>query len=367
MIPFKYGVFVTGKDFCGRQPELALLHDYIKSSMRVYIVGERRLGKSSLIMEAVRTLPDYEFIYIDLRAIVTKGQLCERIANGINDRKKSRSSFHKLIKAMANLRPEISIDAITGDLKLSISPQIQISESDITGLLQMAGGKKKVIIFDEFQDIQRLNEFETILGSIRTEVQTQDETTFIFCGSILNKMSDLFTSRSSAFFNSAQKMALQEINPKEFQSFLQSRFESGNRKVSPSATSQILELCKGNPGDIQRLCIGIWNQTSENEEIDSSAVLKGMANICALESDSYSERLDSLSRNQILCLGTLLKLQEPFTLSNKLAVLSGLGSYSNLKSAIKGLEDKDILIKRNHKWFMSNPFFFYWLHFSELI
>ena len=34
MIPFKYGVFVTGTDFCGRKKELDLLSEYIASLLK---------------------------------------------------------------------------------------------------------------------------------------------------------------------------------------------------------------------------------------------------------------------------------------------------------------------------------------------
>ncbi|MCK5133774.1 MAG: ATP-binding protein [Candidatus Sabulitectum sp.] len=367
MIPFKYGVFVTGTDFCGREQELNLLKEYISSSMRVYIVGERRTGKSSLLMEAARTMPGYRFIYVDLRSVVTRGQLCERIANGLNRQGKTRQAFSRLMKAIANLRPEVSVDSITGDLKLSVSPQIQVSDVDIDKLLEMAGERKTVVVLDEFQDIQRINGYETILGSMRTIIQNQTDTTYIFCGSILNRMTDLFTDRRSAFYNSAQRMVLEEIDETEFSDFLADRFESGGRHATARGIKSILEFGRGNPGDIQRLCIGVWNQTSPGDSIDETAVLNGLANICALESDSFRERLDNLSRNQILCLSALLKQEEPFTLSNQFARVAGLGSYSVAKSAIKGLAEKDVLLRKGRSWVMSNPFFAYWLHLSDLL
>ena len=367
MIPFKYGVFVTGTDFCGREKELNLLKEYISSSMRVYIVGERRTGKSSLLMETARKMPGYRFIYVDLRSIVTRGQLCERIANGLNRQGKTKQAFSKLMKAIASLRPEVSIDSITGDLKLSVSPEIQVSDVDIDKLLEMAGEKKTVVVFDEFQDIQRIKGYETILGSMRTVIQSQTNTSYIFCGSTFNRMTDLFTDRRSAFYNSAQRMLLEAIDETEFTCFLADRFKSGGRLPGDNGIKRIIEFGRGNPGDIQKLCIGVWNQTAPGDNIDQAAVTEGLANMCALESDSFRERLDSLSKNQILCLSALLKREEPFTLSNQFASRAGLGSYSVAKSAIKGLTEKDVLLKKGHSWVMSNPFLAHWLHLSDLV
>ncbi len=366
MIPFKYGVCVTGTDFCGRKNELELLKQYLSSSMRVYIVGERRTGKSSLIMETARIMPDYRFIYVDLRSIVTRGQLCERIANGLNKQEKTKHSFSRLLKAIANLRPEVSVDSITGDIKLSVSPQIQVSDVDIDKLLEIAGEQRTVVVMDEFQDIQRIKGYETILGSIRSVIQKQSDTSYIFCGSLLHRMNDLFSDRKSAFYNSAERMMLKNIDAIEFSAFLSKRFKLGGRQPKAETVQSIIDFCRGNPGDIQRLCIGIWAGTLSGDSIDERAVLKGIAHICSLESDSFREKLDSLSRNQILCLGALLKGKEPFVLSNLFARNSGLGSYSVAKSAITGLQEKDILLKRGRVWLMSNPFFFYWLHLSNL-
>ncbi|MEE8433024.1 MAG: hypothetical protein V3S16_17390 [Candidatus Desulfatibia sp.] len=54
MNPFKYGQIVKENDFC-RRPELEKnLANQIKRGQNVYIQGERRTGKSSLIYETVR-------------------------------------------------------------------------------------------------------------------------------------------------------------------------------------------------------------------------------------------------------------------------------------------------------------------------
>ncbi|MCD4846993.1 MAG: ATP-binding protein [Candidatus Aegiribacteria sp.] len=57
MIPFKVDIFVTGRDFCGREADIRKLTEYIEPSFRILIAGERRTGKSSLIMETSRRMP----------------------------------------------------------------------------------------------------------------------------------------------------------------------------------------------------------------------------------------------------------------------------------------------------------------------
>lgn len=49
MLPFRTGMRVTGKVFCGRASELTALREYLHSAGRVCVVGERRVGKTSMV------------------------------------------------------------------------------------------------------------------------------------------------------------------------------------------------------------------------------------------------------------------------------------------------------------------------------
>jgi len=71
MNPFKYGTIVSGKDFCGRKELLEQLIGHIESSKRVVVLGERRIGKSSAVYEAVQKCKGVRLLYIDLLGIKT--------------------------------------------------------------------------------------------------------------------------------------------------------------------------------------------------------------------------------------------------------------------------------------------------------
>lgn len=54
--PFVYGRVITGKEFFGRAKLIKHIQGYIRSGQHVVIFGERRIGKTSLIVEAIRRL-----------------------------------------------------------------------------------------------------------------------------------------------------------------------------------------------------------------------------------------------------------------------------------------------------------------------
>ena len=80
MNPFKYGCTVEGDCFC-RRPKLAKrLKEYIKSGQNVVIQGERRMGKTSLVLETVRGMKGVALYHADFLFVRDRADLCRRLA-----------------------------------------------------------------------------------------------------------------------------------------------------------------------------------------------------------------------------------------------------------------------------------------------
>jgi uncharacterized protein len=69
MNPFKYGQVVGAKDFCQRPDLMKQVIGFIKAGQNIVLQGERRMGKTSLIHEALNHIKKYSIIYIDLLEI----------------------------------------------------------------------------------------------------------------------------------------------------------------------------------------------------------------------------------------------------------------------------------------------------------
>ncbi len=114
MNPFKHGQIVTGDDFCGREEEVRILGDRITAGQNVVLYGERRCGKSSLITESVRTLKNRKAVYVDFLNVRSIDDVCKRIAAGILKLEKAETAFRRVGRALAALRPTLTIDPFTG-------------------------------------------------------------------------------------------------------------------------------------------------------------------------------------------------------------------------------------------------------------
>ena len=51
--PFKYGCVVSGDHFCERTEAERDLRRFVKAGQNVYVQGDRRMGKTSLVKKAV--------------------------------------------------------------------------------------------------------------------------------------------------------------------------------------------------------------------------------------------------------------------------------------------------------------------------
>ena len=60
---FKYGCVVSGDHFCERRKAERELRGFIKAGQNVFVQGERRMGKTSLVRKAVKRLEDNDLIY----------------------------------------------------------------------------------------------------------------------------------------------------------------------------------------------------------------------------------------------------------------------------------------------------------------
>ena len=106
MNPFKYGSTVSGEYFC-RRPELArTLAEYVKSGQNVVIQGERRMGKTSLVLETVRGMKGVTLYHADFLFVRDRADLCRRLVTALARLESSEGWFAKIVKAFAYLKRE---------------------------------------------------------------------------------------------------------------------------------------------------------------------------------------------------------------------------------------------------------------------
>ena len=365
MNPFKYGSIVLGRDFCGRKDLLNQITRHMQSSQNTVVFGERRIGKSSLVYEAVRKLRGTHILYMDLLGIKSTDALCKRMLRAIVTLEKRLSWVTKMIKTLSHLRPTITTDPVTSMPIISFDASVELkvnSIQEVLDLIESISKKKQfVVVFDEFQDILKINDASEAIALLRSKIQFHSNIPYVFVGSIRHKMDEIFTSPNSAFFKSAIPISVDPLPYEEFSKFLIKKFESGQRKVLGETLKQVFEIANNITGDVQQLCETLWEVTPEGDTVSSDKLKAALELIFSREQKSYEAFVSLLTDFQLKCLSALAREGGRRIYSMDFVKAVGPHSSASVNRAMTRMIDINILYKREKEIRFVNPFFKAWL------
>ena len=364
MNPFQYGCVVGGENFCPR-PELERqLREFAESGQNLVIQGARRMGKTSLVQHAIGGMRRMRLVYVDLYGIRSVADFCARAMKGVAKASGEISFLKKAVRLAFRLRPVIAIDPHDGSTTISVDARAA-AEPDSLGqvmamLARLAEDGRVCIVFDEFQDILRLENARGVLAEMRSTIQFQSDTPYFFTGSVRNEMMSIFDDADSPFFKSALTFAVEEIEPASFMRFLAGRFRKGDRRIGNAVLSRILRFADGVAGDVQEFCEALWETTEPGAEITSDDFDKAFRLLFSRELGGYEAILERLTPGQNSVLRTMAVHGGAQPYSHEFASLAGR-STSSIRRIVDRLVSDHILFLRKRAYRFSNPFFREWL------
>jgi hypothetical protein len=364
MNPFTYGRVVSRKNYCTRPDLEAKLRGRLLAVQNTYLEGERRTGKTSLIIETVAALKTKRLVYIDLLEVRTVEDIHKRALNGIIKAEGSGTFMQTILKSMAGLRPKITFSPITGAPSLSIDAVAGLRPESLEDLLDIFSKREyrnAVVVIDEFQDILNLPDASKVLAIMRGKIQFLRSVPFVFCGSIRGKMHNIFTDHDSPFFKSALPIEVGPIDHNIFRQFITRKFSDARIKIAPEMIDKILSAAQENPGDTQQLCAAVYDVTSPGVVVGEKTILEALQQIFAEERKGYEACLANITATQLKCLTAVAKLGGRNVFSREFLVHTGIRQPSSIRKSLSRLEDLKIIFKTGHEYRYVNPFFAQWL------
>ena len=247
--------------------------------------------------------------------------------------------------------PEFSID-FTDDILTEKTLE------DIVDLPEKLASERKrfVIIFDEFQEINKLNgeNFEKLL---RSKIQQQQYITYMFLGSRTHLLSDMFNNKARSFYNAAMLMQLDTLPENETISFLKTRFALSNITIDEATAIFLIKQAGNIPYYIQLLAAEVWQYLiSSSKDLNTNIISECAEGIVDLKSDFYFELYDRQSSYQKKLLKSLLISGEN-VFSADYTKRFRLSATSTTQKALLGLIETGIVEKLGGIYFISDPFF----------
>lgn len=364
MNPFKYGCVVAGENYCKRPELQRQLAELVRSGQNVVVQGPRRMGKTSLVVETVKSLRGVTLLYVDLFSVRSVGELCRKIVSATAKCGK-RSFLERTAELVRGLRPVFSVDRDTGAPTISVDVKAARSVESIEEVMDMIAShsatKRMCVVFDEFQDVLDVPDSDVVLASLRSKIQFLPNTPFVFLGSVRNRMREIFDSPRSPFFKSAISFGVERIDETAMTDFLIGRFRAGNRRICRETVGKILRAADFISGDIQELCETTWLATGDGQMVLDGDVTKGLEAVFARESRAFISTFGRLTAVQANVLRGLAEPGHSKVFSGEFMETYGIRNVGSISKALKRLISDEILYEFNGEYLFENPFFREWV------
>jgi hypothetical protein len=142
-------------------------------------------------------------------------------------------------------------------------------------------GTRCLIAFDEFQDT--LTAHPRIDALIRSEIEGHaDAASYVFTGSQVGMMRELFTSERRAFYAQARSINLGRLDPADVAEFVDARFAATGKRAG-AALEPLLTFSEGHPQRTMLLAHFLWDATPARGEASETTWAQALERVLAVQ------------------------------------------------------------------------------------
>ncbi len=265
MNPFRYSDPVPVDELIDRDLEARDLLRRAEESNNSRIIAPRRFGKTSLMRRVMHDagLQGWATVYVDFFGVLTLADISQRIERAYADQLQGGLA-NWFAGARRMLRPTLRAGGgpVPGSIEVSLDAQAEsplLERLDLPRRMFERHGTRALVIFDEFQDV--LAATDRADAVIRSEIQHHgDAASYIFTGSHVGMMRELFGNPRRAFYGQAAPVELPPLPPEEVATYVATRFQRTNREIG-AALEPLLSVSQGHPQRTMLLAHALWELT----------------------------------------------------------------------------------------------------------
>lgn len=264
---FPVGGPVPGADLVGREAYLRRLVERLHDGMHVLVAGPRRIGKTSIIHEALRRLARKGALvaYVDCLGATELRGLGEHLADAalapLTGTERTLDQARDLAqgRSLGRLRYADLAPLLTLARERSATRAFEIA-LDVPRLVAARSGRRVVVALDEFQAAGRLS--PRAFDVMRAHFQAQRGVAYAFLGSEEGVLEELFSEKGRAFYRFAQPLDLAApggdarfgIAPEDWLRYLMAKYRAKRLRIGEDEVDRILDATGGHPQDTMQVC-----------------------------------------------------------------------------------------------------------------
>jgi hypothetical protein len=383
--PFEFGRELGIDELVDREVEVAEVEEVIRNGRKLFLIGPRRFGKTSILKAAEDKLhaDDSVVMRLDAESYPTLEMLVNGIVAGAAKQLKSsvERAGAQIRKFFSRLRPELDFSlsdgAWTAKVGVGSAPEEQggvtLLVEALNGLESLAkaqpSGRAVGLVIDEFQKVIELGG-ETAEAQIRAAIQRHKRTGYVFAGSKTQMLSAMTMDASRPFYRLGSVRFLGPVPRPDFGHFLRTKFAESRFKVeSPAAIDLILDLSEEVPYNVQMLAHGCWTQlrdraSTQPTALTESVVRQSLELLVRQYNPFYTQLWTPLTSIQQRTLLAVIQQRGVNLQSMQVVRLLGKGP-STVRRSVGALVDRNILREEEStngiRMRFEDPFFAQWI------
>jgi AAA+ ATPase superfamily predicted ATPase len=378
--PFEYGRELGIEELVDRVEEMREVASTIRNRAKLFVIGPRRYGKTSLLSAAGEAAVKEGVIVLrfDAEKFESLELLAAALLTGATRALQGplERTAALIARVAARLRPETSIDA-DGSVTVSLGASrathgelpLLTDALDAIEALAKESGREVVVILDEIQRIV-VEHGLAAERQLRSTVQQHAHVGYVFAGSATRLLNEMTSQPNRPFYRLGARLFLDRIPPAEFVEFLETGFRFGGIELEPGACAHVLDRAEEVPYNVQRLAHEAW----ELVRADGGAVLApshvnaALERLVRREDPAYTQVWTTLRRNQQTALKLVIEEGGTQLLRAEVIRRSGISS-STLQDALRQLETMEVIRQERAggktRFRLVDPFLAAWLRMVQ--
>ena len=348
-IPYVTGTPLKTDDvFVGREDVFAFIRENLLGAHQNNVIvlhGQRRTGKTSVLYRLREVMAETHIaVLVDMQGKPARGEadflfsIADDIVFALEDRG-------------LEVEPPRRED-------FAESPEFFFSSRFLRGLQPLLGDKNLLLLFDEFEELQRRVEDgrlqPEIFQFLRNLMQHEDRADFVFSGT--HKLEELGAEYWSILFNIASYKPITFLSAADMRRLMTEPVVAFNLEYDPLAAERIIKVTAGHPYFAQLVLhemVVYHNETQRNYltvmDVDrclERIVGRGEAHFKFIWAESSPD-----ARTVLQAMAELLVSQEAVNVKDLRDFLAthGYDSADNWQHALADLEGRDILTRQSAK------------------
>lgn len=372
---FIYNKFVTGKNFIGRKGDSSILSNLLSAGENVTIYEPPKSGKMSLIEQTLFNMriqgKRFSIAQIDLLSIRSIQSLLLAIGEQlIRSAASTPAEYADIVKTyLAGTHFVFDPEAYSERDRI-VSLNWDIDDGDIAAMLRLpyrlaeSGDGSLIVLLKEFQNIQYTEDgdrvlriFERVIKEESTQ-STNGRCSFIFIGSQLNAMKEIFEHRHF-FYRQVEHLPLQRVDEKEIIDHIIRGFLSSGKVIERDLLFGVCKLFDNNLWYINHF-ISICDSLSKGY-IMEPVLMEALNMLLSIHEPRFIATMNDLTTFQISLLHAIVDGHTKFSSADVIAAYS-LNSSANVRRLKDALCKKEIItFDEKDEPHILDPLFEYWV------